>query len=102
MNDYSIKLLEGNLVVLWIFTSTEKGCLAFVDSAHDMENGYPPNSEEREIVRTVRDLAFAKGNLFALGRRQEQQLKEGQEAWAGDYNWNNADALPNSLKPQAD
>lgn len=71
---------------LWVFTSTEQGCLNFVDAMHDAEQSYKNSGDKEcfEIVHFCRDLAFAKGNLFALRRRQSYQLREAQQAFVGE------------------
>ena len=86
MNNEELKtyLLEQNICVLWAFTTTENGCLAFVDALHDMQECYPQGSDSYNLVNDARDLAFAKGNLFALRRQQSYQIKEAAEAFVGD------------------
>lgn len=73
----NIQLLEENLVVLWGFTVTHYGCMSFTDALHDMQQDYPPNSEEAEIVKFCRDIAFTKGQIM--------QLLDSQRTFAGDF-----------------
>ena len=85
--EYKNHLLEQNIVTLWAFTATESGCLAYVDALHDMAQCYPESSYGRELIEFSRDLAFAKGNLFALRKRQDYQLREAQTAFVGVSPW---------------
>lgn len=87
MNQFNYTLLEQNLETFFnLFAVTQKGCLALVDSLHDMQETYEDAGEFEAgaLVSEYRDKAFKKGNLLIVKQDQRFQLLESQRNFVGD------------------
>ena len=69
-----MKALECDLVLYWWFTDHHgfEGCMAFRESLESLQNAYDKGTKEYCAIKTCRDLAFHKGQLYRMQDNQRQ------------------------------